>query len=112
MTDATYNGRTNYETWAVGMFLDGNYTGEGTYQYTIETVTDALQTDHPTSEYWTADESRRYHVADALKDMVGEATEPEEPSLASDLIGVARQRVNWYELADAWIENVREQVTS
>lgn len=29
MTDQTYNGWTNYETWAVGMFLDGNYTGEG-----------------------------------------------------------------------------------
>ncbi len=27
-----YNGWSTYETWATGMFLDGNYTGEGTYR--------------------------------------------------------------------------------
>lgn len=31
-TDTTYNGWANRSTWAVGMFLDGNYTGEDTYR--------------------------------------------------------------------------------
>ena len=30
MTAETYNGWTNYEKWAVGLYLDGNYDGLGT----------------------------------------------------------------------------------
>jgi hypothetical protein len=113
MTDATYNGWTNYETWAVGMFLDGNYTGPYDYFETIERV-------HKV--YPTEESGRRYLVADVLKDWVEENIIPymvddDHPDpgyhpLAKDLVGAALSAVNWYELADAWINNVREQVTS
>lgn len=43
MSDTEYNGWSNYETWAVGMYLDGNYTGSGTYELAIETVRQALE---------------------------------------------------------------------
>ncbi len=48
MTDTTYNGWANYETWAVGMYLDGNYDGPGTYYETIERTRGALGWDPPT----------------------------------------------------------------
>ena len=108
MTDVTYNGWTNYPTWAVGMWLDGNYDGPGTYYGTIEVVQDALKLDHPTSEYWTSDESRRYAVADALKEWA-EREQPDTCSLAADLAGYALACVDWHELADAWIETLTEE---
>jgi hypothetical protein len=64
MSDDTYNGWKNYETWAVGMFPCG---------YGDDDATEL----HP---------------------------------LVSDMFGAALSSVDWYELADAWIENVREQV--
>jgi hypothetical protein len=117
MTDATYNGWTNYETWAVGMYLDGNYTGQYTYQATIETVEDALEGNSAT-EFSTVEQVCRREVADALRPFVetGCSGPEDEPTilhpLVSDLFGAALSAVNWYELADAWINNVREQVTS
>jgi hypothetical protein len=122
MGDKTYNGWKNYETWAVGMFLDGNYDGPGTYYGAIETVRQQLEDiEHPTSEYWTREQSERFGVADALKDYVGEMTNPsmvddDHPTqldgLVADLFGAALDSVDWDELADAWIENVREQIAS
>ena len=122
MSDTTYNGWKNYETWAVGMFLDGNYDGPGTYYGAIETVRATIEdTEHPTSEYWTVEQSHRFNVADALKDFVEEHTNPhmvddDHPvqlsGLVADLFGAALSSVDWDELADAWITNHAEQVQS
>ena len=117
--DETYNGWKNYETWAVGMFLDGNYDGPGTYYAAVEAVREILEdVDHPTSEYWTEEESRRYNVADRLKDLVTEYVNPDyidddhpDPKLhplVSDILGAALSDVDWYELADAWIQAASE----
>lgn len=107
--DTTYNGWKNYETWAVGMYLDGNYTGEGTYLYTLEIVDDLMMSIE-------AGPRRRWNVADALKLFVtndlayDEEREGFTPNpLAADLLGAALSSVDWYELADAWIKTVAEQ---
>ena len=120
MTEDTYNGWKNYETWAVGMFLDGNYDGPGTYYGAIETVRTQLEdVQHPTSEYWTVEQSERFGVAEALEDFVEEMTNPhmiddDHPvqleGLVADVFGAAMSAVDWHELADAWIESVRETV--
>lgn len=117
--DTTYNGWKNSETWAAGLYLDGNYDGPGTYYETIERVKIALEQDHPTSEYWTVAQSRRYMVADTLKEWVEENTvphtvdddhpDPELHPFVSDLYTTALSRVDWNELADTWIENISEQ---
>lgn len=125
MSDETYNGWKNYETWAVNMYLDGNYDGAGTYYASVEAVRQALEDcaiEHPTSEYWTVEQSCRFHVADRLKDLVEEYTtphtidddhsDPQLHPLVSDLLGAALSSVDWYEIADAWIESVSEQATA
>ena len=106
MTDTTYNGWTNYETWAVGMYLDGNYTGEGTYLYVVEQV-----------RSWIDDGRQRWSIADGLEAFVRDDLAYDEDSegftpnpLASDLLGASLSSVNWYELADAWIDNLTEIV--
>jgi hypothetical protein len=116
MSDETYNGWKNYETWAVGMYLDGNYDGPGTYYAAIETVRNAIEGYEP-DQYSTENVPSR--VADALKELVEEYTiphmidddhpDPQLHPLVSDLFGAALQSVDWYELADAWIDSVREQ---
>ena len=112
MSDTTYNGWTNYETWAVGMYLDGNYTGSGTYEHVCELVRSQLSFQH-----LEADGRERARVAEYLQAFVTDATDPcgygnddaaELNPLVSDLLGAALASVNWYELADAWIENMRE----
>ena len=110
MSDSTYNGWSNYETWAVGMWLDGNYTGSVTYEYAIETVRDALE--RSTFNVLSGQMNDRYEVSQALKTWVREDNETEDASLAADLLGAAFDSVNWYELADAWIQNVNEQTTA
>lgn len=117
-----HNGWKNYPTWAVGMYLDGNYDGPGTYYAAVETVRVVLEDiEHPTSEYWTREESKRFGVADALKDFVEEYTNPhmvddDHPvqlsGLVADLFREALSEVDWNELAEAWIENARDQVSA
>ncbi len=123
MSEEGYNGWKNYETWAVGMYLDGNYDGPSTYYETIERVTNELKRDdHPTSKYWTLEQSQRLGVADVLKDWVEENVSPHmvdddhpDPQLhplVQDLLGAALSDVDWDELANAWIEAVSEQVSA
>lgn len=110
MTDDTYNGWTNYETWVVNMYLDGNYDGPGTYYETIERVRSA----EPTEE-----SGRRSLVADILREWVEENVNPymiddDHPDpqlhpLAADLLGAALTSVNWHEIAEHWIEAAKEQ---
>lgn len=100
----SYNGWKNYETWAVGMFLDGNYTGEGTYREVLEVTTNAVAGSHGQDESY----SPVYAVADALEQYVRDEVETGEASLASDLLGAALSEVNWRELADHKVEEVTE----
>ncbi len=116
MNDKTYNGWTNYETWAVGMYLDGNYTGSGTYEHVVELVQANLSFQH-----LEADGIERRRIADHLEAFIRDETDPcgygnddatELNPLVSDLLGASLSSVDWYELAEAWIENVNEQVTT
>lgn len=95
--DQTYNGWKNYETWAIGLFLDGNYTGEGTYRQVLELAEEA--------------DGDAYALAGSLREYVEEEVTPEgEPSgLATDLIGAALSEVDWDELASHKLEEVSEQ---
>lgn len=109
-----YNGWTNYETWAVGMYLDGNYTGEGTYHEVLRIVVDVVETPNynanPDESFLGSPAlSQRAQLADALKDYVQEATEVEDISgLLRDLLRAALGDVNWRELAEAKLAEITE----
>lgn len=107
--DKTYNGWTNYETWAVGMFLDGNYEGEWCYRHFLEVVNEAYEGAEETS-YWTLEEARRFAVEDALKKQATALIEGDEgiPGVAGDLLRAALDEVNWRELAEAKIRDRAE----
>jgi hypothetical protein len=97
MSDETYNGWKNYPTWAVNLWLEND---EGLYNATLERAAFASNQADPTNGLAS---SLRYWVVDELAPDLG-------ASFAADLLGYAFGEVDWHEIADAWLENLSEQV--
>ena len=108
--EGSYNGWTNYPTWCVNLWLGND---QGLYNEALDLTRETLESDHPTSTVWTVEESQRFNVADKLKDWVTDALTPDlGASFPADLLGWALAHVDWNEIADSWIESVRDQVTA
>jgi hypothetical protein len=103
MQDSSYNGWTNYETWAVGMFLDGNYTGEGTYREVLALVHDVVEYNGALSP-----SEITYRLGEDLKDWFDQQL-PEISGIAQDLLGAACSEVNWRELAEAKLAEISDE---
>ncbi len=90
----TYNGWTNYETWNVKLWIDNE---EGDYRYWLEIA----------EELW--DENKRYKdefitaMADRLESEIKDNA-PELQGTYGDLLGSALCKVNWYEIAESYVE--------
>ncbi len=88
MSEQGYNGWANYPTWAVNLWLGND---EALYRLATEKV--------------VAAGLERGPVADALKSWVRDVLAPDlGATFAADLLGYALDLVDWYEIADAWIE--------
>lgn len=89
MTTKTYNGWANHATWLVNLWL-------GEYNY-----------DHSELSGLS-----RYDATQALKETVDNIlTEYEDAKLsglAADLINSALSEVDWYELADSYLEDCED----
>ena len=88
MTDRTCNGWTNHATWLVNLWL-------GEYDYDPSELIGLS----------------RYDAVQELKHTVDNILENESSAvtgLAADLINSALADVNWYELADHYIEDLPE----
>ncbi len=92
MTD-TYNGWTNRETWLVGLWLDNEETS-----YTVCRMM-ARQTlekegDRAAGVFAT-------YLREEIENSI-----PPLPGLAGDLMGVALAKVNWYEIAKHYLDDM------
>lgn len=90
MSDKKYNGWTNYETWAVALWIDNE---EGSYHERRGICRRAKD---------SCDAAR------ALKAWVEEQAPDLGASLFSDLLGAALSEVDWYEIAEAWYQEEHE----
>jgi len=99
----TYNGWSNYPTWAVNLWIDND---QGIQEATLEVVRDAME--RSTFNVLSGKTTERYEVSSALKQWVTDEETGLVPdlgaSVAGDLLGYALDGVDWYEIADAWIE--------
>lgn len=82
MTDTTYNGWTNYETWVVNLWLDN----DGYYN---------------NCEYRSND---AYQLGQMIRDDL-EQVQPEVTGLWADIINAAMRQVNWKEIGAAFKES-------
>lgn len=96
--DTTYNGWTNYETWCVNLWLSND---QGTDNAVHEMAVDCLNN--------KANDEPAYSLAGAISNFVDELQESfvtNDASMFSDLLSHAIQRVNWREIAQAYIDGV------
>lgn len=102
--DDTYQGWANYPTWAVNLWLAND---EALYSLTLERV-DSVTYGYEPDQYSTENVPRQ--VADELKTWVRDELTPDlGASFPADLLGYALDCVDWYEIADAWLEMADDQ---
>lgn len=109
MSDETYNGWTNYETWCVNLWLSNE---EPLYREALELVSAPIDLLGSESCYVYVEEDRRPRIAaaDRLKRWVCDDLAADlGASFAADLLGSALDNVDWFEIADAWLEQVAEE---
>ncbi len=106
MEKKKYNGYTNYETWAVSLWLDSD---QATQEYWMEAareeVTNASNDRNFENHIWTIEETRIFRLADRLKEEVTENL-PEVEGMASDLLTSALGEVNWQEISENMLEGL------
>jgi hypothetical protein len=105
--DKGYNGWANYPTWAVNLWLSNE---ESLYNAAMEIAGRPVDLLGPESSYVyvePADRRRRAVVADRFHAYVLDLVQG-TATLATDLVGYAVGQVDWYEIADAWLESVDE----
>ena len=89
MTQETYQGWTNYETWLIKLWIDNEQSSQN---YWLEAAKTA---DNPTE------------LADQLKDEY-EGAMPELNGVWYDLLATSIGEVDWYEIAESLIDEVEE----
>src|SRR5690348_2192174 len=106
-TTTTYNGWTNYETWAVKLWLDNE---QGTQEYWSERAREILR-DPRTSDVLTTEQTARYDLADELKRDHEEA-QPIVRGVFADLLNAAMSEVDWPEIAQAMLDDARDELVA
>lgn len=92
MNDKTYNGWSNYETWAVKLWLDNA-------QGTAEDM-EALARSNNGDEYRMSQAVKSY-VEDMMPDLGA--------SMFADLLNASLSEVDWYEIAESYLEDYDEE---
>jgi hypothetical protein len=102
-----YNGWTNYETWNVKLWMDND---QGSYSYYTELAQEVYD-ESEAEKSFTRDERAALDLADRLKDEYEEGMvallerSKATASVWADLLGAALSEVNWYEIAEHYIED-------
>ena len=101
-----YNGWTNYETWAVNLWITND---QDTYNFWRETAEECLKEAKPTltkegKEIISKQEQARFNLADRLEEYHVEEIRPELDDVYDDLLGAALSSVNWSEIAKSLME--------
>jgi len=98
---ADYQGWTNYETWAVALWIDND---QGLYNESRDRARDL------TRDHYDDISRAEISLADWLKELITEGEPDLGASLYSDLLTAAIGEVNWDEIAENYIEEVKEEI--
>jgi len=109
MNDEKYNGWTNYETWAVALWMDNDHGSYLHWRYEADECYRETDGDDRRDERRKA---ARSTLADRIQD-VFESDSPlvEQASVYSDLLTAALGAVDWYEIAEHLIDEMIDNMT-
>lgn len=93
-----YNGWSNYETWAVALWIDND---EGSQEWAHHLAVECKGNEH-----------ERYEVANVIKEEMEESMPDLGASMWADLLGAAFSEVDWYEIADNLLSGVEVEHAS
>lgn len=91
MSNKTYNGWCNYETWNVNLWLDNE---QGSYEEKRDIIRRA---------------SSKHKAAQALRDYVEETMPDLGANMWADLLSAAMSEVDWDEIVDAEWDELHEE---
>jgi hypothetical protein len=107
--DTTYNGWGNYPTWCVNLWLSNEESLYNEARELVSAPVDLLGSES-SLVYVEPDRRRRIAAAERLKSWVRDDLAPDlGASFAADLLGYALDDVDWFELADAWLEDAPQR---
>ncbi len=114
MSEEEYQGYKNKETWSVHQWWTSDSPGmyEHWYNRAKEYVLHVNTRQQVIDGIWTEQQAAKYLLADEMKDSLKEGqtiwVNSEKASLLSDLLTTALGRVDWYEVAESFLQTVRE----
>ena len=107
--DKRYNGWANYETWNVALWIDND---QGSYSQRCEMAQDAWD-NAVTPSYMksqTREDAAKYDLSKALQEWIEEMNPlASDASLFSDLLNAALSEVDWYEIAEHFLDDVEKE---
>jgi hypothetical protein len=103
--ESTYNGWRNYETWVTNLWLSNE---EGTYDHWREEARKAWREAEAT-DIFTRYQVARHELAKHLKDEIEEHCPCWYAGLYGDLLNAALSEIDWYEVAEAFLEDIADQ---
>ncbi|MEA1997712.1 MAG: hypothetical protein U9N61_00090 [Euryarchaeota archaeon] len=92
-----YNGWTNYETWDVALWINND---QGTQEHFHELTREVIKESDKDTQI--------AELAEVLQDQIDEDAPELEASMYSDLLTSAISTVDYYELAESLINDVKE----
>ena len=106
-----YNGWTNYETWAVKLWMDNE---ESSYRFWAERAQECADEAKGTlsanarltgKEPFTTQEKAAFALSRELKDHFEEGNPVTDASVWADLMNAALSEVNWHEIAKSLLDD-------
>lgn len=107
---AKCNGWTNYATWAINLWMDNE---QGTQEYWQRQARELWDDCKPNADYegQTREQIFLYRLSEYLKSEHEEHA-PETTGVYADLLTSALGLVNWYEIAEHYLDAVKEGETN
>ncbi len=103
--DTRYNGWTNYETWNLALWLGND---NGSYDYWREQAQECYRDAEATGSFTRKENA----ILDCAKRLQAETEEnaPEVSGFYADVLSAAICEVNWYEIAEHWIDEKADEI--